>query len=100
MVGGTFTMVTFVEVLFTKLMSVVIEPTVTVFVMGPDVTGRIVTERLLVEPLANELMLQLRAPAWLMKPGVAETKLTPAGKASVTVTLNADDEPRFATANV
>src|SRR6266446_6601133 len=60
--------------------------TVAVLVMLPGVAGAvalIVTEAL--APLASEPTAQVTVPEALVQPGLAETKVTPAGRVSVTV---------------
>src|SRR5437016_536795 len=75
--------------------------TVAVLVMLPPAAGAvalIVTEA--VAPLASEPTAQVTVPEALVQPGLAETKVTPAGRVSVTVEPVLASGPLLATFRV
>src|SRR5882762_6058592 len=96
--GGTFTLVTFVTVLFEELESGAIEATVTTFVISPPAEGVTVIAKLVQPPLAKVPALQRTLPPPISTaPGEPETKVALVGKASVTVTLEAEPGPGLVT---
>ena len=100
MLGGASTVVTMVAVLLAGSGSGVGEATVRVLVMSPPAVGVTTTVKLLAPPLGRVPTLQTTLPPRLTQPGEAETKVTPAGKASVSVTLEAEAGPRLVTVSV
>ena len=81
--------------LFVEFGSPVGELTLAVLVSEPLAGAVTVTVTLLTWPLANVPNVQLTTPLLLAPPPLALTKLTPAGKVSVTTTLLALDGPKF-----
>jgi hypothetical protein len=71
--------------------------TLAVFVNEPLAGAVTVTVTLLTWPLVSAPRLQLTTPLLLAPPPVAETKVTPSGNVSVTVTLLALEGPKFVT---
>ena len=84
------------EVLFAGLESRVSESAVTEFVNEPEAVAVTVSVMLVELPAVKVPTGQMRAPE-TFEPREAETKLTLAGKVSVTITPLASVEPRFAT---
>ena len=86
--------------LFAALGSGVGEATQRVLVSKPLVEGVTTTVKLLVPPLDNVPTLATTwLPSWT-QPGEADTNVTPVGNASVSVTLDAEPDPRLATVSV
>src|SRR5882724_1857889 len=77
--------------------SLVGELTLAVLVSEPLVGAVTTTVRLLTWPLARLPRLQLTTPLLFTPLPLALTKVTDAGKASVTTTLLATDGPKFVT---
>src|ERR1035438_788161 len=100
MAGGPFTVVTLVAVLLAALESGVGEATVRVLVISPATVGVTTTVKLLPPPLGMVPTLQKTFPPRLTQPGEAETNVTLAGKASVSITLEAEAGPRLVTVSV
>src|SRR5208282_2608477 len=84
-------------ILLVRLGSAVVELAVAMLVSEPLVGAFTVKVRLLTAPLANVFKLQLTTPLLLTPPPLALTKITLAGKASVTTTLPAVEGPKFVT---
>ena len=78
-------------------MSIVGELTLAMFVSVPLAGAVTVTVTLLTWPFAKVPSVQLTTPLLFTPPPLALTKVTPAGKASVTTTLLALDGPKFVT---
>ena len=81
--------------LFVELGSVVGELMVAVLVSEPLAGAVTVKVALLTAPLARLPKVQLTTPELLTPLPLADTKVTPIGRASVTVTLEAGDGPKF-----
>src|ERR1700730_235421 len=100
----TVTWVVKVAVLLAVLGSASLAPTVAELVMGPAVAGAVALMVIMaLAPLASEPMLQVTVPEALVQvPGeeLAETKLTPAGRVSVTVAPVAGSGPLFVAVRV
>ena len=84
-------------ILFVEFGSTVGELTPATLVSEPLAGAVTVTVTLLTWPLANVPKLQFTTPLLLAPPPVAETKVTPSGNVSVTVTLLALEGPKFVT---
>src|SRR5258706_15503289 len=98
--GGALMVMTLEAVLLAELGSAVVEPIVTLLVIGPAIEGVTVTVILLPAPPARAPRLQVTTPPMLVQPGDADTKLTLLGNASVRVTADAVNAPRLVVANV
>jgi len=89
---------------FSGFESVVPELTVAVFVMVPGTEGAVAAMVIgFAAPTASVGIVQVTVPAaWpqVQPVPLAETNVTPAGRGSVTVTLDADPGPLFVTASV
>jgi hypothetical protein len=83
--------------LFVRLGSVVGELAVAVLVSEPEAGAVTVTITLLTWPLVKVPKLQLTLPLLLPPPPLALTKVTLAGRVSVTTTPLALDGPKFVT---
>src|SRR2546421_463946 len=83
--------------LFVELESIVGELTLAILVREPLAGAVTVTVRLLTWPVARSPKLQLTTPPLLMPLPLAFTKVTDAGKVSVTTTLLAMDGPKLVT---
>ena len=83
--------------LFVGVGSPVGEFTFAVFVSEPLAGAITVTVKLLTWPLVKVPKFQFTTPAFVVPPPEADTNVTPAGNASVTTTLLADDGPKFVT---
>ncbi len=83
--------------LFVRIGSPVGEDTLAVLFSVPLAGAVTVTVTLLTAPLASVPNDQFIVPLLLTPLPLAETKVTPAGKVSVTTTLLADDGPKFVT---
>jgi hypothetical protein len=94
---GVTVVMTGAVTLFVLFGSPVGELTLAVLVREPLAGAVTVTVILLIWPLANVPNVQLTTPLVLTPPPVAETKVTPRGNVSVTVTLLALDGPKFVT---
>src|SRR5512143_584523 len=97
MMGGALTVVTLVAELLAGLGSGVKVATVRILVIGPPTLGVTTTVKLLALPLARGPTVAATSPPRLTHPGEAETKVTLAGKVSVSVTLDAVAGPRLVT---
>ena len=95
-----FTTVLAVALLFAAAGSVTVVLTLAVLLSVPAAVGVITTVRTVVAPLARVPRLQVTVPAACVQGAVAETKVTPAGKVSVSTVLAAGDGPAFATVMV
>ena len=84
-------------ILFVLFGSPVGEVTLAMLVSEPLAGAVTVTLKLVTCPLARLPKVQVTTPTILMPPPLADTKVTPAGKVSVTVTLLALDGPKFVT---
>jgi hypothetical protein len=87
--GGSFTVVVAVAVLLAVLGSFSVAVMVAVLVIVPATVGVTTSVTVIVPPLAIPPRLQVTVPlTWLQVPwlGVADTKVTPAGRVSVRVT--------------
>src|SRR5947208_2208244 len=80
--------------------SAVSEETSAVFVILPGLLGVTVIVRCLLAPLLIVPSVQVTVPKLSVQPGLAETKLTEPGSASVTTTFAASSGPAFAAVNV
>ncbi len=83
--------------LFVVFGSLVGEDTLAVLLNVPLVGAATVTVRLLTVPLVSVPNDQFTVPLLSMPLPLADMKVTPAGKVSVTTTLLADDGPKFVT---
>ena len=72
-------------------------PTLATFVSEPLVGAVTINVRFVVWLFVMAPKLHVTRPAFVTPPPVAETKVTPTGKVSVTVTLLAVDGPKFVT---
>ena len=86
--------------LFVKFGSGVGEVTLAVLVKVPEAGAVTIRVKFVVALAANEVRLQLTTPAVSLPLPVALTKVTPAGKASVTTILLAVDGPKLVTETV
>src|SRR3974390_1592611 len=100
MTGAAITVVTLLVALLAELGSAVSEATVTVLVMSPPAAGITTTVKLLALPLDKVPRVQTTCPPTFTQPGEAETNATPAGKVSVSVTLDAAAGPGLVTVRV
>jgi hypothetical protein len=94
--SGVTVVVTGGLTLFPGTGSLVGEVTLAVLISVPAVGAVTVKMKLVVAFIANEAKFQLTTPEVFTPPG-ALTKVTPAGKASVTTTLLAVEGPKFVT---
>ena len=83
--------------LFVGVGSPVGEFTFAVFVSEPVAGAVTVTVTLLTWPFTSVPKFQFTTPLFVVPPSEADTNVTPAGNASVTTTLLADDGPKFVT---
>jgi len=83
--------------LFVRIGSPVGEDTLAVLFSVPLAGAVTVTVRLLTSPLASVPNDQFTVPLLSMPFPLADTKVTPTGRVSVTTTLLADDGPKFVT---
>src|SRR5208282_551890 len=84
-------------ILLVRLGSAVVELAVAMLVSEPLAGAVTVTVTLLTWPLVNVLKVQLTTPLLFKPPPLALTKVTLAGRLSVTTTLPAVDGPKFVT---
>src|SRR5437763_1028144 len=73
------------------------EPKVATCVIEPEAGALIVNVKLVVALMASVPRFHASTPLLRSPPLLAFTNVTPAGKASVTVTLLADEGPKFVT---
>ena len=99
-VGGRLTAVIALAELFARLDSSVVVATIATLVRKPPPTVGVTIIVSVTVALLTVPKLQTTVPPMLVHPGEADTKVTLAGKVSVTVTLAACAEVRLVTLRV
>src|ERR1700682_2788020 len=103
MLPARTTVIVDVLLLLSPFGSTLLVKTLAVFDTGPGVEGSVTCRLMLADAaltIVPRLQVTVVVPLQLPWVGVAETKVTPAGRMSVTATLVADPGPAFATTMV